>query len=85
MRKFLMFPVSLVPENNSTLLFVNAGMFPLVPYLMGEPYPAGTRLVNIQRCVRFEDIEEVGDNRHTTAFHMLGNWSLNDYFKKLGL
>jgi len=74
--------VSLVPENDSTLLFVNAGMFPMVPYLMGEPHPMGTRLVNVQRCLRLEDIEEVGDNRHTTAFHMLGNWSLDDYFKQ---
>lgn len=74
--------VSLVPENDPTLLFVNAGMFPLVPYLMGQVHPMGTRLVNVQRCLRFEDLCEVGDNRHTTAFHMLGNWSLNDYFKK---
>lgn len=74
--------VSLVPENDPTLLFVNSGMFPLVPYLMGEPHPQGTRLVNIQRCLRMEDINEVGDNRHTTMFHMLGNWSLNDYFRQ---
>ena len=74
--------VSLVPENDPTLLFVNSGMFPLVPYLMGQPHPMGTRLVNVQRCVRFEDMEEVGDNCHTTAFHMMGNWSLNNYFKK---
>ena len=74
--------VSLVPENDSTLLFVNAGMFPLVPYLIGQEHPMGTRLVNIQRCIRFEDMDEVGDNRHTTAFHMLGNWSLNDYFRQ---
>ncbi len=73
---------SLIPEGDSSLLFVNSGMFPLVPYLMGEPHPMGTRLVNIQRCLRFGDMEEVGDNRHTTAFHMLGNWSLNDYFKE---
>jgi alanyl-tRNA synthetase len=74
--------VSLIPENDSTLLFVNSGMFPLVPYLMGEPHPMGTRLVNVQRSIRLEDIEEVGDNRHTTAFHMMGNWSLSDYFKE---
>ncbi len=74
--------VSLVPGGDSTLLFVNSGMFPLVPYLAGEPHPAGKRLVNIQRSIRFEDIDEVGDNRHTTCFHMIGNWSLGDYFKK---
>lgn len=73
--------LSLVPEGDSTLLFVNSGMFPLVPYLSGEPHPLGKRLVNVQRSVRFEDIEDIGDNRHTTAFHMLGNWSLGDYFK----
>lgn len=74
--------VSLVPEGDSTLLFVNSGMFPLVPYLSGEPHPQGTRLTNVQRSVRFEDIEDVGDNRHTTAFHMIGNWGLGDYFKE---
>ncbi|MBN1162873.1 alanine--tRNA ligase [Patescibacteria group bacterium] len=74
--------VSLVPEGDSTLLFVNSGMFPLVPYLMGEKHPLGTRLVNIQRSVRFEDLGEIGDPRHTIAFHMMGNWSLGDYFKK---
>lgn len=74
--------LSLVPENDSTLLFVNSGMFPLVPYLSGEPHPLGKRLVNVQRSMRFEDLEEIGDNRHTTVFHMLGNWSLGDYFKK---
>jgi len=74
--------LSLLPENDSSLLFVNSGMFPLVPYLSGEPHPLGKRLVNIQRSMRFEDLEEVGDNRHTTVFHMLGNWSLGDYFKK---
>ncbi len=75
--------VSLVPEGDSTLLFVNSGMFPLVPYLSGEPHPLGKRLVNVQRSLRFEDIEDVGNtNRHTIAFHMLGNWSLGDYFKK---
>lgn len=75
--------VSLVPENDPTLLFVNSGMFPLVPYLSGEKHPLGNRLVNVQRCLRFEDLEEVGNsNRHTIAFHMIGNWSLGDYFKK---
>ncbi|MCR4326789.1 MAG: alanine--tRNA ligase [Candidatus Roizmanbacteria bacterium] len=74
--------MNLVPEGDSTLLFVNSGMFPLVPYLSGEPHPLGKRLVNVQRSVRFSDIDEVGDNRHTTAFHMMGNWSLGDYFKR---
>ncbi len=76
--------VSLVPENDPTLLYVNSGMFPLVPYLSGEPHPLGKRLMNVQRCLRFnEDLENVGvTNRHTTAFHMMGNWSLGDYFKK---
>lgn len=75
--------VSLIPENDPTLLYVNSGMFPLVPYLSGEPHPLGKRLVNIQRSLRFfEDLDNVGNtNRHTTAFHMLGNWSLGDYFK----
>lgn len=76
--------VSLIPENDPTLLYVNSGMFPLVPYLGGEPHPLGKRLVNIQRSLRFfEDLDNVGNtNRHTTAFHMLGNWSLGDYFKE---
>jgi len=73
---------SLIPENDSTTLFTGSGMQPLVPYLMGEPHPKGKRLVNIQKSFRAEDIEEVGDNRHTTFFEMLGNWSLGDYFKK---
>lgn len=72
---------ALVPENDPTLLFVNSGMFPLVPYLLGEKHPNGTRLTDSQRCVRTGDIEEVGDNTHCTTFEMLGNWSLNDYFK----
>jgi alanyl-tRNA synthetase len=72
----------LVPENDPTTLFTSSGMQPLVPYLLGEPHPAGTRLVNAQNCFRAVDIEEVGDNRHTTFFRMLGNWSLGDYFKK---
>jgi len=72
----------LVPENDPSVLFVNAGMFPLVPFLQGETHPKGTRLVDSQRCVRTGDIDEVGDAYHYTAFSMLGNWSLNDYFKK---
>ena len=72
---------SLLPENDSSLLFVNSGMFPLVPYLLGQKHPAGVRLVNSQKSFRTEDIEEVGDNRHNTFFEMLGNWSLGDYWK----
>ncbi|HAM37213.1 MAG: Alanine-tRNA ligase [candidate division WS6 bacterium GW2011_GWC1_36_11] len=72
----------LVPENDPSVLFVNAGMFPLVPFLQGETHPKGTRLVNSQRCVRTGDIDEVGDASHCTTFEMLGNWSLNDYFKR---
>jgi alanyl-tRNA synthetase len=71
----------LVPENDPSVLFVNAGMFPLVPFLMGEKHPKGTRLTNAQRCIRTGDIDEVGNNFHCTSFEMLGNWSLNDYFK----
>jgi len=73
---------SLVPENDPTTLFTSSGMQPLVPYLLGEKHPQGNRLVNVQNCFRAQDIEEVGDNRHTTFFRMLGNWSLGDYFKK---
>lgn len=72
----------LVPENDPSVLFNTAGMQPLVPYLMGEKHPKGTRLANSQKCVRTQDIEEVGDNTHDTFFEMLGNWSLGDYFKE---
>lgn len=74
-------PAPLVLENDPTTLFTSSGMQPLVPYLMGEPHPDGKRLVNSQPSIRLQDIEEVGDNRHTTFFEMLGNWSLGDYFK----
>lgn len=73
---------SLRPENDPTTLFVGSGMQPLLPYLLGEKHPKGTRLVDSQKSFRAEDIEEVGDNRHTTFFEMLGNWSLGDYFKE---
>ncbi|HEV3245124.1 MAG TPA: alanine--tRNA ligase [Candidatus Paceibacterota bacterium] len=73
---------SLVPQNDPTTLFTGSGMQPLIPYLLGEPHPKGNRLVNSQKSFRAEDIEEVGDNRHTTFFEMLGNWSLGDYFKR---
>lgn len=73
---------SLVPENDPTVLFITAGMHPLVPYLLGEPHPLGKRLVNIQKSMRTDDIEAVGDQTHFTFFEMLGNWSLGDYFKK---
>lgn len=74
---------SVIPENDPTVLFTTAGMHPLVPFLLGEVHPSGTRLVNVQKCVRTGDIEEVGDNTHLTFFEMLGNWSLGDYFKEL--
>jgi alanyl-tRNA synthetase len=72
----------LVPQNDPTTLFTGSGMQPLIPYLLGEEHPDGTRLVDSQTCLRAQDIEEAGDNRHTTFFEMLGNWSLGDYFKK---
>ena len=73
---------SLLPENDPTTLFTGSGMQPLIPYLLGQEHSSGTRLVNSQKCFRSGDIEEVGDNRHTTFFEMLGNWSLGDYFKE---
>jgi alanyl-tRNA synthetase len=73
---------SLIPENDPTVLFTTAGMHPLVPFLMGEAHPSGKRLVNIQKCIRTGDIDEVGDETHLTFFEMLGNWSLGDYFKE---
>ncbi len=73
---------SLIPENDPSALFINSGMHPLVPYLLGEPHPLGKKLVSLQRCLRTQDIDEVGDLTHLTFFEMLGNWSLGDYWKK---
>src|ERR1700690_1979782 len=72
----------LVPQNDPSVLFTTAGMHPLVPYLLGENHPGGKRVVNIQKCVRTNDIDDVGDNRHLTFFEMMGFWSFGDYFKE---
>jgi alanyl-tRNA synthetase len=72
----------LVPQNDPTTLFTSSGMQPLIPYVLGQEHPDGVRLVDSQVCLRAQDIEEVGDNHHTTFFEMLGNWSLGDYFKQ---
>src|SRR3989338_5634764 len=73
---------SLIPENDSTVLFTTAGMHPLIPFLLGEKHPLGKRIVDVQKCIRTNDIDEVGDEVHHTFFEMLGNWSLGDYWKE---
>src|SRR3990170_5853343 len=73
---------SLIPEHDPTVLFTTAGMHPLIPFLLGETHPAGKRLVNVQKSMRTDDIDDVGDSWHNTFFEMLGNWSLGDYWKK---
>src|SRR5680860_1885036 len=82
-KKHVVLPrANLVPQDDPTTLFTGSGMQPLIQYLLGEEHPQGVRLTDSQTCLRAEDIDEVGDNRHTTFFEMLGNWSLGDYFKK---
>lgn len=75
-------PASLIADKSSTALFNVAGMQPLIPYLSGQEHPLGTKLYNIQACIRTNDLDEVGDDSHHTMFFMMGNWSLGDYFKK---
>lgn len=82
-KKHVLIPSSsLLPDGDATTLFTGSGMQPMIKYLLGEPHPSGSRITDSQKCFRAEDIDEVGDNRHTTFFEMLGNWSLGDYFKQ---